>query len=67
MDYFPRASVPIRPLPLAIDRVLATANLEAVEVHVVPAERYVENLMKVSQCAVAAHEQIPPDQRAAAP
>jgi hypothetical protein len=46
---------------LLIDPVLATANLEAVKMHVQPAERDLQDLVKPSDACIASHQQAPPD------
>lgn len=49
---------------LLMDTVLATANLEAMKVHVLPAERDLQDLVKPGDAGIAAHQKSPPDQRA---
>jgi hypothetical protein len=44
--------------------VLATTDLEAMKVHVLPAERDLQDLVKPGDARVAAHQQAPADQRA---
>ena len=48
---------------LLMDTVLATANLEAVKVHVLPAERNLQDLVKPGDARIATHQKAPPDQR----
>ena len=40
----------------AVDSVFATANLEAVKVHVLPAERYLKDLAKPGDTRIASHQ-----------
>ena len=49
---------------LLMDTVLATANLEAMKVHVLPAERDLQDLVKPGDARIATHQKAPPDQRA---
>ena len=49
---------------LLMDSVLATANLKAVKMHVLPAERDLHDLVKPGDACTASHPQAPPDQRA---
>jgi hypothetical protein len=39
-----------------VDSVFATANLEAVKVHVLPAERYLKDLAKPGDTRIASHQ-----------
>ena len=47
-----------------MDSVLATANLEAMKVHVLPAERDLQDLVKPGDARIASQQKSPPDQRA---
>jgi hypothetical protein len=49
---------------LLVDTVLATPNLETVKVHVLSAERELQDLVKPRDARIASHQQAPPDQRA---
>jgi hypothetical protein len=44
-------------------RAHATANFEAMKVHVLPAERDLQDLVKPGDARIATHQKAPPDQR----
>ncbi|MDM0117752.1 hypothetical protein QTI66_37265 [Variovorax sp. J22R133] len=48
---------------LLTESVLATANLEAVEVNVLPGERNLKDLVKPGDACIATHQEASPDQR----
>lgn len=49
---------------LLMDTVLATANLKATKVYVLPAERDLQEPVKPGDARIATHQKTPPDQRA---
>ena len=49
---------------LLVHSVLATTNLEAVKVHVLPAERDLQDPVKPRDARIASYQKAPPDQRA---
>jgi hypothetical protein len=48
---------------LLMGPILATANLEAMKVHVLPAECDLQDLVKLGDACIATHQKAPPDQR----